>query len=274
MDEQERAKFAMASVMYVNHLFGNQEIATLQRTDARFLNTAMMVTLTGAACSDGLENGQVVNGVGGQYNFVAMAHELPGARSVLMLRSTRTKGREVTSNIVLSYGHITIPRHLRDIVVTKYGVADLRGKSDKNVIAALLNVADSRFQEELLRKAKQAGKIAADYQIPAAFRNNSPDRLADQISSFKKQGLFPPFPFGTDFTPDEIVLGKVLKALKAKMANPAHGMRAFAGAVAVSEIPRGAEPYLARMELDAPTTLKEKMAQKMIVAELIAEGYV
>jgi acyl-CoA hydrolase len=39
----------------------------------------MMMTVGGAACSDGLENGKVVSGVGGQYNFVAMAHELPGA---------------------------------------------------------------------------------------------------------------------------------------------------------------------------------------------------
>ena len=36
----------------------------------------MMYTLLGAAVSDGLENGQVVSGVGGQYNFVAMAQEI------------------------------------------------------------------------------------------------------------------------------------------------------------------------------------------------------
>jgi acyl-CoA hydrolase len=33
--------------------------------------------------------GRVVPGVGGQYNFVAMAHALHEARSVLMLRATR-----------------------------------------------------------------------------------------------------------------------------------------------------------------------------------------
>ena len=119
----------MASVMFVNHLFGNQELATAQRRDARFLNTTMMVTLSGGACSDGLEDGRVVSGVGGQYNFVAMAHELPGARSILMLRSTRSKGGKTTSNIVANYGHITIPRHLRDIVITEYGIAELQGKS-------------------------------------------------------------------------------------------------------------------------------------------------
>jgi acyl-CoA hydrolase len=65
------------------------------------------------------------------------------------------------SNIVWNYGHMTIPRILRDIVVTEYGIANLRSKSDKDIIAALLNVADSRFQAELLAKAKAAGKNKA-----------------------------------------------------------------------------------------------------------------
>ena len=93
-----------------------------------------MATLMGAVISDGLENGQVVSGVGGQYNFVAQAFALHGARSILTVEATRQAG--VESNIRWSYGHETIPRHLRDIIVTEYGVADLRGKSDADVIAA------------------------------------------------------------------------------------------------------------------------------------------
>ena len=120
----------------------------------------MMVTLLGAAVSDGLADGQVVSGVGGQYNFVAMAHSLPEARSILALRSTREKHGKVTSNILWNYGHTTIPRHLRDIVVTEYGIADLRGRTDQDVIAALLNIADSRFQDALKREAQAAGKLA------------------------------------------------------------------------------------------------------------------
>lgn len=49
----------------------------------------MMTTLLGDAISDGLDDGNIVSGVGGQYNFVAQAHQLPTARSVLMLRSWR-----------------------------------------------------------------------------------------------------------------------------------------------------------------------------------------
>ena len=72
---------------------GREALDALQRRDARFFNICMMATALGAAVSDGLENGQVVSGVGGQYNFVAMAHALEGGRSILMLRSTRAQPR-------------------------------------------------------------------------------------------------------------------------------------------------------------------------------------
>src|SRR5689334_6194745 len=117
------------------------------RRDARLINNAIMATLMGAVISDGLENGQVVSGVGGQYNFVAQAFALEGARSVPALEATRTTGAKVQSNIRWRYGHETVPRHLRDIIVTEYGIADLRGKSDADVIAAMLRVVDSRFQD-------------------------------------------------------------------------------------------------------------------------------
>lgn len=55
-----------------------------------------------------------------------------------MIRSTNEEDGKTLSNIRWNYGHITIPRHLRDIVVTKHGVANLRGRSDEEVITALL----------------------------------------------------------------------------------------------------------------------------------------
>ncbi len=115
----------------------------------------MMATLR-CRRPDGLDDGRIVSGVGGQYNFVSQAFALPDARSVIALRATREKDGETLSNVVFSYGHQTIPRHLRDIVVTEYGIADLRGKPDAEVVAAMLDITDSRFQAELLARAKKA----------------------------------------------------------------------------------------------------------------------
>ena len=275
MDDTQRARIGMTGIGFVNQLYGHQTLAELQRQRARFINTTMMVTLSGAACSDGLESGQVVSGVGGQYNFVAMAHELADARSVLMLRSTRTKDGEVSSNIVSSYGHLTIPRHLRDVIVTEYGIADLRSKRDHEVIAALLNITDSRFQGSLLAGVKRNGKIADSHVIPDRYRNNCPERLEKALSPYRAKGLFGTFPFGTDFTEVELALGKVLKGLKAKLSNKLELTGTLLGVVrAPSDVPAAARPYLERLALEEPKGLKETMLQRLILSELIAAGLV
>ena len=216
MPPAELAQLRMTSVSFVNELYGDNEPAKRRaRVSGRFINHAMMATLLGAVVSDGLEDGRVVSGVGGQYNFVAQAFALQGARSIIVLPATRTTAGRVTSNIRWNYGHTTIPRHLRDIVVTEYGIADLRGKSDREVIAAMLSVADSRFQGELLARAKHAGKIERSFELPPAWRDNTPDRIARALEPMRAAGLLPRFPFGTDFTATEQRLLPALARLRA-----------------------------------------------------------
>ena len=108
-------KFRMTSISYVNELYGDEDAKRRARVNARFINDAMMATVLGDVISDGLEDGRIVSGVGGQYNFVAQGFALEGARSVIMLRATRTAKGKTQSNIRWRYGHTTIPRHLRDI---------------------------------------------------------------------------------------------------------------------------------------------------------------
>src|SRR5256886_9668291 len=124
------AKLRMGAVSFVNELYGDEAGKRRARVKARFVNNAMMATLLGAAISDALENGQVVSGVGGQYNFVAQSFALEDVRSIILLRATRTAKRRTTSNILWNYGHTTIPRPLRDIEETEYGIADFGGKAD------------------------------------------------------------------------------------------------------------------------------------------------
>ena len=206
---------SMTRVSDINQLYGGREsLDALQRRDARFFNICMMATAFGAAVSDGLDNGQVVSGVGGQYNFVAMAHALDGGRSILMLRSTRAHRGMVSSNILWNYGHTTIPRHLRDIYVSEYGIADLRGKSDEDCILAMLSICDARFQDELVARAKGAGKLRADFAVPAPWRANTPEQLARALEPWRSRGQFPLFPFGSDFSSEELALLPALKRLR------------------------------------------------------------
>jgi acyl-CoA hydrolase len=271
LPESDRARFGMRGVGFVNQLYGaDQELRILQRRAARFVNTTMMVTLLGAAVSDTLESGRVVSGVGGQYNFVAMAHALPGARSILCLRATRTQRGRTTSNIVWSYGNETIPRHLRDIVVTEYGVADLRGRTDEECIAALLQVADSRFQDELLASARAVGKIRADYRLPEACRDNSPARLARALAAHRAAGYFSEYPFGTDLTSEEIALARALQWLESRTAGAAARLLTVAAALVRGRPGARHGAALTRMGLAQPRRLTDRLQQRLVVLALDA----
>lgn len=262
LSNADRAKINMTAIGFINQLYGQDELGRAQRKDASFINTCMMMTLLGAAVSDGLDSGRVVSGVGGQYNFVAMSHALPDAQSILMLRASRGDGAGASSNIIWNYGHTTIPRHLRDIVITEYGIADLRGRTDREVIQRLLAITDSRFQDELLAKAKANGKIEADYEIPAEQRRNLPETLAERLKPFKDRGLLPDFPFSCDLTPEELKIAKVLTRMKAiKDDKMAIAKTLWAGRG--KQAPDG---WLARMKLDNPQNLQERITQKLFIA--------
>ncbi|TVP46520.1 MAG: hypothetical protein EA350_06970 [Gemmatimonadales bacterium] len=272
MDPAERSGISMTGISFVNELYGREELKRLQRRHARFVNSGIIATLGGAMASDGLEDGRVVSGVGGQYNFVAMAHELDDGRSILMLTATDERDGSLTSNIRSTYGHVTIPRHLRDIVVTEYGIADIRGRSDEDVVTALLEIADSRFQDELLAEAKEARRVPASYEIPEHARHNRPDRLEDLLAPCRDRGLFQDFPFGTDLTEEELVLKDALTALKrlaGERTVPIPGLSELRGAL---RVPEEATPYLRRMELENPSGLNERLLQRAVVVGLTSVG--
>lgn len=271
LTEDRRARICMTSVNFINHLydhpFGDQKLKAAQRVHGRFVNSAMMYTLNGAGVSDGLDDGRVVSGVGGQYNFVAMAHELPGARSILTLRSTRTSHGRVLSNIVFNYGHCTIPRHLRDIVITEYGIADLRGQPDEQVYLRLIRIADSRFQPELLARAQKAGKVDPGFRLPAEWSNNTPGAVRRAIG-VAGEGSFPAFPFGRDFTDEELRLGKALKGLKAATGTRRGKLKTLWQALRARDHENRYRALLERMGLLNPSGLRERLDQRLVILGL------
>jgi hypothetical protein len=268
MTPQQLARIQMMPVSYTNELYGDEGGKRRARVDARFVNNAMMATLMGSVISDGLENGQVVSGVGGQYNFVAQAFALHGARSILTVEATRQEKAGSFSNIRWSYGHETIPRHLRDVIVTEYGIADLRGKSDADVIASMLQVADSRFQNDLMRQAKDAGKLPKNHEIPAAHRENFSERIASALKPARDAGLLPSFPFGSDFTETEQRLIPALELLQDAQRSPLN-LPGLLWQGFTREPDAADTECLARLGLDAPATLAERAYRALISAALV-----
>lgn len=265
----QRRMFAMRGISFVNELYGHEwELKCAQRRYARFVNTTMMVTGLGAAVSDALEDGRVVSGVGGQYNFVAMAHAMQEARSILCVRATRTAKGVVSSNIVWSYGHITVPRHLRDIVVTEYGIADLRGRTDREVVEALVSIMDSRFQRAFVSDAKRAGKLPKNWVVPEAARSNTPEQLTKKFAPWRERGLFPELPFGTDFSAEELVLAKALRSLQAATQSWSGRVRALLAAVMRGAPTPSVQSHLVRMGLESANSLSQTMQRRFLTAAL------
>jgi acyl-CoA hydrolase len=266
MPAQELAKIDMTRIDFINQLYGQGELKRAQRVKARFMNTTMMVTALGAAVSDALDTGEVVSGVGGQYNFVAMAHALPDARLLMMLRASHDSKDGLHSSIVWSYGHVTIPRHLRDIVITEYGIADLRGQPDGEVVQRLIAVTDSRFQDDLVKQAKANGKLPSSYRVPDRYRNNLPEVLEAKLHPWAEAGLLPDFPFGTELTDDEQHIVRALKKLKHATQHPAELVT-----MVVRSLWEGKEAphaYLERLGLAEAHSFKDMFVRRLFTGNL------
>jgi acyl-CoA hydrolase len=274
LPEVDRAAFNMTSVSWTNEPGGpDHALKMAQRRWGRFINTTMMVTGLGAAVSDALESGQVVSGVGGQFNFVAQAHALPEGRSILLVRSTRVSGGQVRSNIVWNYGHTTVPRHMRDVIVTEYGIASLRGLTDRDCVAALLAVTDSRFQGDLLKQAKAAGKIESTYVIPEMHRRNFPDTISQAFKSLRMEGFFSRFPFGCDYTAEELVLQRALPKVAASTGSLSSALSSWLPNRSSIDDP-AIRPYMERLGFSAPVDRHEKQYQQAVahaIAVTLAE---
>ena len=269
MSAADRRLFQMKPISFTNELYGDEAGRRAARVKASFINDTMMVNLRGAAVSDALDNGSVISGVGGQHDFVVQAFALKDARSILALHATRMLKGKLVSNIVWTYGHETIPWHLRDIVVTEYGIADLRGQTDAEVIARLLSITDARFQDDLLARAKKARKIPKSYQIPAVYRRNTPESLTKVLKPLQQAGTLPAFPFGTDFTENEQRLMQALDILKDKSHSGKALIRLFLRGLLAGKPADAHLECLTRMSLDRVNRPLDYFYQKILYAALI-----
>ncbi|MHA1718376.1 MAG: acetyl-CoA hydrolase/transferase C-terminal domain-containing protein [Promethearchaeota archaeon] len=272
MEEEERKLIRMNSVLKINRLYGEEKLRRIQRVESRFYNTGMYVTLMGAVASYQLEDGRIISGIGGQFNFVNMAQELEDGRSIICCKSTRGSGKKTKSNILFSYGHTSIPRYLKDIVITEYGIADLRGTTDEESIKAMLNITDSRFQESLLAEAKKANKIDKNYKIPEKFKNNTPEALLTKFNPYFETGLFKTFPFGHDFTEDEFSIAVALKTVKEHAEKHKLNIIKTILKSPSPETLQKAKHYLELMELDNPQNFKFKVSQRLLCKGLELTG--
>ena len=118
------------------------------------LNSAIEVDLSGQINAE-VAGGRYVGAVGGAMDFIRGAHMSQGGLPIIALPSTAMAG--ATSRIVESLnGPVSTPRADAGIIVTEYGVADLRGRTLKQRRELMLSIAHPSFRADLDNRVSAA----------------------------------------------------------------------------------------------------------------------
>ena len=252
----ELADIAMTSISFTNTLDGDEALKREQRRDARFVNTAMVITLLGAASSDMLEDGRVVSGAGGQHDLVTMAQALDGARSIIAVRATRQPGsaHDLQHRLALRQRHRAAPpaRHRRHRVRHRRFARQVRPRLHRRHAGDCRQPLPAGLRQEAQRAGKLEPKSTRARQAQARIR---PSGLAEALGAARRDGLLPAFPLGTEMTEAEQSLAAALSDLK----NAGYVELARMGLAGLPSAPSaGDAAALERMSLAAPSSLGDR----------------
>ena len=114
------------------------------------INSAVEIDVTGQVCADSIGT-KMFSGVGGQMDFIRGAALSEGGKAFIALPSQTRKGiSRIVPFLKKGAGVVTTRAHVH-YVVTEYGVADLYGKTLKERVKALVNIAHPNHRENIER---------------------------------------------------------------------------------------------------------------------------
>ncbi len=129
------------------------------------ISSALEVDLTGQVCTDS-KGYLFYSGMGDQVDFIRGSTMSKGGFSIIIIPSTAQNGK--VSRIVphLSEGAgVATTRGDIDIIVTEYGIAEMRGKSIYQRVMELARITHPKFRKNLIEEAKKRHYIFPD-QLP------------------------------------------------------------------------------------------------------------
>lgn len=133
-----------------------EDIRTIASIDNMVcINQTLIVDLFGQSSAEGIGT-DLYSGAGGQVPFQIGALLSKGGRAITVLPSTASGGNISRIVPLLPEGtNVTIHKNLTDRVVTEYGIAELRGRSQRQKAEALINVAHPKFRDDLRAAANK-----------------------------------------------------------------------------------------------------------------------
>jgi acyl-CoA hydrolase/RimJ/RimL family protein N-acetyltransferase len=126
------------------------------------INVGLEIDLTGQVCSDSLGY-KFYSGIGGQVDFIRGSARSRGGKAIIAMPSTARAGQvsRIVPHLTEGAGVVTTRGDVH-YVVTEYGVAYLHGKSIRERVLDLINIAHPKFRNELIQAAKVQQYIYAD----------------------------------------------------------------------------------------------------------------
>jgi acyl-CoA hydrolase len=134
----------MRSTEYVHH---PDVLASIDRLVA--INSAIEVDLTGQVNAE-VANGSYIGAVGGAGDFLRGAARCREGVPIIALPSTSKSRSRIVGRLS---GPVSTPRCDAGLIVTEFGVADLRGLTFKQRVRRMLDIAHPDFRAELARAA-------------------------------------------------------------------------------------------------------------------------
>ena len=126
------------------------------------INVGLEIDLTGQVCADSLGY-KFYSGIGGQVDFIRGAARSRGGKAIIAMPSTAKDGQisRIVPHLTEGAGVVTTRGDVH-YVVTEYGVAYLHGKSIRERVLALVNIAHPKFRGQLIQAAKAQNYVYQD----------------------------------------------------------------------------------------------------------------
>ena len=176
------------------------------------INVGLEVDLTGQVCADSLGY-RFYSGIGGQVDFIRGAARSRGGKAIIAMPSTARDGTvsRIVPHLTEGAGVVTTRGDVH-YVVTEYGIAYLHGKSIRQRVLSLVNIAHPKFRNELIQAAKAQNYIHED-QIELPWEEVSYPTELQRYDTLRDgtQILFRPIK-----PTDEPALAEMLYSLSAK----------------------------------------------------------
>ena len=115
------------------------------------INTAIGVDLFGNVWADFIDPQHYYSGVGGQPDFIRAVNDHAYGTPIIAIKSLTNKGKSKIEKMHPPGISLTASAYDGVVIVTEYGIADLRGLTSGEKAFAIASIAHPRFRDEYLR---------------------------------------------------------------------------------------------------------------------------